>query len=121
MKIKQLTKAEEEIMQKLWQLKDASVKQIQSEFDDPAPAVSTVSTIVRILESKGFVGHKKVGRGYTYHPLISQEDYSQRFMGSFVQRYFSGSYKELVSSLVRDQQMNLKDLEELINQIKEEE
>jgi len=113
--MKELTKAEEQIMQILWQLKEAIVKQIIDKMpDDPKPAYNTVSTVVRVLESKGFVNHKAYGNSHVYFPIISEEDYKKFAFDKVIKSYFNNSYKTLVSYLVKEQKLNLSELAELI-------
>ncbi|MEM9325734.1 MAG: BlaI/MecI/CopY family transcriptional regulator [Bacteroidota bacterium] len=116
--MKELTKAEEEIMQVLWQLQSAFVKDIIAEMSDPKPAYSTVSTIVRILQQKGFVGHESHGQSHKYHPVISKDDYTQAFMKGFVKKYFDGSYREMVSFFTDDEQLSVNELEQLLEELK---
>lgn len=115
--MKQLTKAEEDIMQILWSLKKANVKAIIEQFPKPKPAYNTVSTIVRILESKGFVGYEKEGKGHTYFPLVLQEDYSNQSINKLVNNYFQGSFKSMVSFFMKNNDINLKELESVLKDI----
>ena len=116
--MKALTKAEEEIMQILWQLENAFVKEIIAQLPEPKPAYSTVSTIVRILQQKGFVGHEGHGQSHKYHPLISKADYTKTFMQGFVKKYFSGSYQQMVSFFTQEENLSLSDLEDLLKELK---
>lgn len=116
--MKDLTKAEEEIMQVLWELESAFVKDIIIKLPEPKPAYSTTSTLVRILQEKGFVGHEIFGRSHKYHPLITKEEYTKTFMKGFIKRYFSGSYQQMVSFFTKQDNLSLKELEELINELK---
>ncbi len=116
--MKDLTKAEEEIMQVLWKLESAFVKDIIDQMPDPKPAYNTVSTFVRILQEKGYVGHESQGRSHKYHPIISKEDYTKTFMSGFVQRYFSGSFKQMVSFFTKEDDLSLSELEDLLKQLK---
>ena len=113
--MKELTKAEEQVMQILWQLKEAIVKQILDKMtDEPKPAYNTVSTVVRVLESKGFVDHKAYGNSHVYFPIVSEEDYKKFAFDKVIKSYFNNSYKSLVSYLVKEQKLNLSELAELI-------
>lgn len=116
--MKQLTKAEEEVMQQLWQLEKCNVAAIIEELPDPKPAYNTVSTIVRILEDKGFVGHEKEGRGYLYYPLMKKSDYSNQSINKLVDGYFQGSFKSMVSFFMKKNDMSLSELESVLNEIK---
>lgn len=116
--MKELTKAEDEIMQIFWQKGACLVKDIIDEMPEPKPAYNTVSTIVRIMEQKGFVGYEKEGKFHKYHPLISKEDYTKNFMQSIVSRYFDGSYRRMVSFFTHGDDLSVKDLEQLLNEQK---
>lgn len=115
--MKQLTKAEEDIMQILWQLKKANVKAIIKELPEPKPAYNTVSTVVRILEGKGFVDYEKEGKGHVYFPLVAKQDYSNQSINKLVDNYFQGSFKSMVSFFVKKNDMDITDLEEVLNEI----
>lgn len=116
--MKELTRAEEEIMQVLWKVKSAFVKDIIEELPDPKPAYSTVSTIVRILQQKGFVGHKAYGQSHKYHPLITKTDYTKNFMKGFVKKYFSGSFQQMVSFFTQEDHLSVSELENLVKDLK---
>ena len=117
--MKELTKAEEEIMQVLWELDSAFVKDIIAKLPEPKPAYNTVSTIVRILQQKGFVGHETHGKSHKYYPLITKEAYTKSFMKGFVKRYFSGSYRQMVSFFTKEDNLSLNELEQLLNELKD--
>jgi len=119
--MKELTKAEEEVMRILWELRSAFVNDIISELPEPKPAYTTVSTIVRILQQKGFVGHEIHGKFHKYHPLVSKEDYSKFFMKGFVNKYFSGSYKQMVSFFTKENNLSVNELQQLLNELKDQE
>ncbi len=115
--MKQLTKAEEDIMQILWLLGKANVKAIIAEFPEPKPAYNTVSTIVRILESKGFVDYEKQGKGHIYFPLLKKQEYSNQSINSLVDNYFQGSFKSMVSFFVKENDIKLDELESILKEI----
>ncbi|MEC7264993.1 MAG: BlaI/MecI/CopY family transcriptional regulator [Bacteroidota bacterium] len=119
--MKQLTKAEEEVMQLLWTLQKANVASLLDELPEPKPAYNTVSTIIRILEDKGFVSHEKVGKGHVYFPLVKKEEYSNQRLNTLVDGYFQGSFKSMVSFFMKKNDISLKELEEIMKNIKEEE
>lgn len=121
MEIKELTNAEEEVMQILWRLKKAFIKEILEKFDEPRPAYSTVSTIIRILQDKGFVNYRAYGRTYQYFPVISKDDYRKAQMSSFVRNYFSNSYQKMVSFFAREDSITVKDMEEIMEMMKSSE
>ena len=111
--MKELTKAEEQIMHILWQNEKAFINDIVDKLPDPKPVYTTVSTIVRILEQKGFVGHKAYGRTHEYFAQVNKEDYTRDFLGKFTRNYFNNSYKALASFFTNDENLDLKELEEI--------
>lgn len=115
--IKELTRAEEEVMQVLWTIEKGFVNAILEHFDEPKPAYNTVSTIIRILEKKGFVEHKAFGKTHEYFPLISKDEYTRLFMGDVVKGYFDNSFKKVVSFFTGDEKISLKEMEEIRNLI----
>jgi len=124
--MKKLTKAEEEIMQIVWELKQGFVNDIMDKLPLPKPAYNTVSTIVRILEKKGFVSHNAFGNTHQYFPIVTKEDYSASLLKGIIQNYFGNSYKQMVSFFSKDTEISLKELEEIkelmenqINKLKE--
>ncbi len=116
--MKELTKAEEEIMQVLWMLENAFVKDILEQLPEPKPAYNTVSTIVRILENKGFVGHEAFGKSHRYYPLVAQDTYKSDFLKHFMSGYFGGSFEKLVSFFAKDNNLNVQELDQLLQQVK---
>jgi BlaI family transcriptional regulator, penicillinase repressor len=117
--MKELTKAEEQIMQIIWKLQKGFVKDIIDELPEPKPAYNTVSTIVRILETKGFVDHKAFGKTHEYFPLISKEEYSHFSIKNFVSGYFNGSFKNLVSFFTNESKMSVQEIDQLMKQLDE--
>jgi predicted transcriptional regulator len=111
--MKELTKSEEQIMQILWNIKEGFVKDIIEYFPDPKPAYNTVSTIIRILEDKKFVGHRAFGRTHLYFPIISKEDYTRSYFSKFVQNYFSGSFQKMVSFFSASEDLSIEEIEKL--------
>ena len=113
-----LTKAEEQIMQILWELEKSIVRDIISAMAEPKPAYTTVSTIIRILEAKGFVSHKAYGTTYEYFPLISKKDYRNFTFKSFFKDYFNGSIEGVLSYFVEEKNMDIKEIDEILKQVK---
>lgn len=109
----ELTKAEEQIMQQLWKLEKAFVKEIIEELPSPKPAYNTVSTIVRILERKGFVDYEAFGKTHQYFPIVSKKEYTKGYMNGFLKNYFSNSMKNMVSFFAKDKKLSIKEMEEL--------
>ncbi len=119
--MKQLTKAEEDIMHILWALKEGNVAAIIEELPDPKPAYNTVSTIVRILENKEFVGYRKEGRGHIYFPKLSKTEYSNQSINKLVDGYFQGSFKSMVSFFMKKNDISIQELETIMKDINKEE
>ena len=119
MPVKELTKAEETIMQLLWQLKEAMVKDIIELMPEPKPAYNTVSTVVRVLENKKFVDHKPHGNSHVYFPLISEAEYKKFTFDKMMSGYFSNSYKSLVSFIANEKKLDIKQLDELTKLIED--
>jgi predicted transcriptional regulator len=115
--MKELTKAEEQVMQELWTLEKAFVKDIIDRLPEPKPAYNTVSTIIRILEKKGFVDHYAYGKTHQYFPLISKTDYTKSYFKNFLSGYFSNSFQDMVSFFAKEDKMSLSDLEEMIREV----
>lgn len=111
--MKQLTKAEEQIMQVLWNLEHAYIKDILEKFPRPKPAYNTVSTIVRILEKKGFVGYKATGKSHEYYPLVTKRAYRKNYFKGMLQNYFENSYETLTSFFTKEQNLSIEELEDI--------
>ena len=109
-----LTKAEEEVMQIIWDLGKCLVRDIIERLGDPDMPHSTVSSVVRILEKKGFVDHKAYGKTYEYFPVVSKEEYAEQGVKGLVEKYFGGSPRMLVSYLVKSKDLNLNELNDLM-------
>jgi BlaI family transcriptional regulator, penicillinase repressor len=112
---RELTKAEEQIMQVLWDLEKAMVNDILVRLPAPKPAYNTVSTIIRILEQKKFVDHKAYGRTYEYFPLVSKKIYTKTHFRNFVTNYFGDSYRSLASFFTKEENLSISELEEIRN------
>jgi BlaI family transcriptional regulator, penicillinase repressor len=117
---KELTKAEDQVMQILWRLGRGFVKDIIEHLPEPKPAYNTVSTIVRILETKGFVDHKAYGKTHEYYPLISKDKYTKFYLNNLLKGYFNGSFQNLVSFFAKENKMDIKDMEKLLDEIKKQ-
>jgi predicted transcriptional regulator len=118
--MKELTRAEEQIMQILWETGEGFINDILEQFPDPKPAYNTVSTITRILVKKGFVAYHSFGKSHKYYPLISKEEYTRTFFKRFVKNYFGDSYREMVSFFTREENLSLKELEDIRQIMKKE-
>jgi BlaI family transcriptional regulator, penicillinase repressor len=117
--MKELTKAEDQIMQILWTLEKAFVKDIVEQIPEPKPAYNTVSTIVRILEKKGFIGYKAYGKTHEYFPLIPKEKYTRFYLNNMVKGYFNGSVQNLVSFFAKENKMDVQDIDLLMKQLED--
>lgn len=117
--MKQLTKAEEQIMCILWKIKSGFVRDILEHTGKRKPAYNTVSTICRILERKGFLGHKSYGNSHQYYPLISQEDYTKQYLNNFLKNYFSNSFEQMVSFFSHQNKIDLVEAEKIIELMEE--
>ncbi|MEE4114623.1 MAG: BlaI/MecI/CopY family transcriptional regulator [Marinilabiliaceae bacterium] len=118
--MRDLTKAEEQVMQILWDIEKGFVKDILEKFKNPKPAYNTVSTIVRILQDKGFVSHKAYGRTHEYYPLITRDEYKKSHMSSFVKNYFANSYENMVSFFTSENKISVKEMEEIMKLMEQE-
>lgn len=118
--MKKLTNTEEQIMQMFWDNGPSIVSKIIEKMDSPKPPHSTISSIVRILEKKGFLGHKAYGRTYEYFPLIKKEEYSKITLKEMVTNYFNNSPKDLVSFLVKEEGVNVEELTDLLKKLDKE-
>ncbi|RPH29170.1 MAG: BlaI/MecI/CopY family transcriptional regulator [Bacteroidales bacterium] len=118
MESKELTKAEEQVMQYLWALKKGFLKDIVDQFPEPKPAYTTVSTVIRVMVRKGFIGYNSYGKIHEYFPLISKSDYFQNHVKSLINNYFNGSTPQF-ASFFANEQMNLSELEEIQKMIEE--
>lgn len=116
--LKELTKAEDQVMQILWRLQKGFVKDIIDQMPNPKPAYNTVSTIVRILETKGFVDHKAYGKTHEYFPIITKDKYTKFYLNNLIKGYFNGSFQNLVSFFAKENKMDVHELEKLLEELK---
>ncbi|HNE28184.1 MAG TPA: BlaI/MecI/CopY family transcriptional regulator [Saprospiraceae bacterium] len=115
--MQKLTRTEEDMMQLLWDAGRATVSELLDRLEEPKPPHSTVSSVVRILEKKGFVGHKAYGKTHEYYPLIAKADYARNSLTDVVRNYFDGSVSRLVSHLVENNQLNEHDLQDILKRL----
>ena len=118
--MKPLTKAEEQVMQALWRVGKSFLREIVDALPNPKPHQNTVATLLKILVEKEFVGIHAIGRQHQYFPLVSKEDYSKRSMKQLVKGYFEGSFSNVVSFLVKENNISVEELENLVKQIKKQ-
>jgi len=115
--MQKLTNKEEEIMQILWKLKKAFVKEVLAEITEEQPHYNTLSTIIRNLEEKGFVSHNAFGNTHQYFPIVKMEDYRKRFINTAIDTYFDSSYKNMVSFFAKEEKISAEELREILAMI----
>lgn len=111
----ELTKAEEQVMQILWKIEKGFVKDLLEHYNEPKPAYTTVATIVKILEKKGYLSHKSYGNAHQFYPIISKEHYSNKHVNSVFKKYFSSSIKDVVSFFASNNKVEINDIDDAIN------
>ena len=116
--LKELTRAEDQVMQILWTIEKGFVKDIIEKMPNPKPAYNTVSTIVRILETKGFVNHKAYGKTHEYFPVITREKYTKFYLNNLLKGYFGGSFRNLVSFFAKENKMDIREMEKILEELK---
>jgi len=116
----QLTKAEEQVMQILWDMGKGLVKDIRDHFDDPKPARNTISTVVRVLERKKYVDHKAYGNVHVYYPVVSKKEYSRNQLFRLLDGYFDNSFPALATFFAREKDLSVRELEELLQDTRKE-
>ncbi|MCD7970923.1 MAG: BlaI/MecI/CopY family transcriptional regulator [Alistipes sp.] len=116
---KELTRAELQVMQILWDLERGFVNDIIDRMESPKPAYNTVSTIVRILEKKGFVSHESFGKSHRYYPLISRSDYTDKYMNSVLSNFFDNSLPSMVSFFSRREKLSVREIDDIIRILQE--
>lgn len=118
--IRDLTKAEEQVMQILWNSKESIVRDMIDQFPDPKPAYNTVSTVLRVLEKKQFVDHKAYGTTYLYFPLVSKKEYSKFQFTNLIKNYFNGSFPKMAAFFAKENNLTIQELEEMMDMAKDE-
>ena len=114
-----LTKAEEQVMQILWNEQEGFVKDLLQHFPKPRPAYNTVSTIIRILEKKGFVDHRSYGKSHQYYPIVSRDQYRNERFTSLMKNYFNNSMQQVLSHFGKSGSLNMKEADEIIKLMEE--
>ena len=118
--MRDLTKAEEQVMQILWNIEKGFVKDILERFKDPKPAYNTVSTVLRVLEKKEIVNHKAYGTTYVYFPLVSKNEYSKFQFTNLIKNYFNGSFPKMAAFFALENNLSIQELEEMMDMVKDE-
>lgn len=118
--MQKLTKAEEEVMLILWELEEATVRDVISRLEEPDTPYTTVSTVIRVMEKKGFVKHRAIGTTYLYSPRIRKEEYMNHSLSRFMNKYFDGSFTNLASFFATENDISMRDLREMMQEVREE-
>ncbi len=118
--MKSLTKAEEQIMQILWDLKEGTVKQVVEEFEEPKPAYTTVATVLKVLEKKEFVAHKPLGNTYLFYPTLSKKEYAGDQFSFLLKNYFGGSFPKMATFFAKENNLDISELEAMIKMAEDE-
>ncbi len=118
--IRDLTKAEEQVMHILWEVDESIVRDLVDRFPDPKPAYNTVSTVLRVLEKKAFVDHKAYGTTYLYFPLVSKKEYSKFQFTNLIKNYFNGSFPKMAAFFAQENNLSIQELEEMMDMAKDE-
>jgi BlaI family transcriptional regulator, penicillinase repressor len=118
--MKQLTKAEEQVMHILWRLKEGIVKDVVDGFGDSKPAYTTVATVLKVLEKKGFVGHKGIGNTHLFYPAVSKTDYTRFQFSSLLKDYFGGSFPRMATFFASENNMSIEELEQMLKMAESE-
>jgi BlaI family transcriptional regulator, penicillinase repressor len=118
--MKKLTNAEEEVMQILWEIGEGFVKDVIDRMPEPKPPYNTVSTVIRVLEKKEFVSHRQYGNTHQYFPLVSRDEYAKVHFSDFLSNYFNNSFPKMAAFFARENNLSMKELQEIIRLTEEE-
>jgi predicted transcriptional regulator len=118
--MKEITKAQEDILKALWSIKDGAVSDVLESLPEPKPAYNTVATVIKVLEKKGYISHKTYGKTNVYFPLVSKKEYAQYVLKDTFKGLFNGSLHQVMSYFVKNKEVSLSELEELKNMLEEE-
>ena len=118
--MKEITKAQEEILKVLWEIKEGAVSNVLDVLPDPKPAYNTVATVIKVLEKKGYLNHKTFGKTNVYYPIVSKKEYAQTVLKDTVKGFFNGSLNQMMSFFVKNKDLSVSELEELKNMIEKE-
>ena len=116
--MKRMTPKEEELLNRFWTHGPLFIRELLEMYEAPRPHYNTLSTVVRILEEKGYIGYKAYGNTYQYYALISKEEYRKKKLKSIVDNYFGNSYKRVVSALIEENELSIDELQDIIEEIK---
>jgi predicted transcriptional regulator len=118
--MKEITKAQEDLLKALWEIKEGAISDVLDSLDEPKPAYNTVATVIKVLEKKGYVSHKTYGKTHVYYAVVSKKDYAQHLLKDTFKGLFNGSLNLMVSSFVKNKDVSLRELEELKEMLEKE-
>jgi predicted transcriptional regulator len=118
--MKEITKAQEDLLKALWEIKEGAISDVLESLDEPKPAYNTVATVIKVLEKKGYVSHKTFGKTHVYFAVVSKKDYAQHLLKDTFKGLFNGSLNLMVSSFVKNKDVSLRELEELKEMLEKE-
>jgi BlaI family transcriptional regulator, penicillinase repressor len=118
--MKEITKAQEDLLKALWEIKEGAISDVLDSLAEPKPAYNTVATVIKVLEKKGYVSHKTFGKTHVYFAVVSKKDYAQNLMKDTFKGLFNGSLNLMVSSFVKNKDVSLRELEELKEMLEKE-
>jgi len=119
-KMKEITKAQEEILKALWQINNGAVSDVLDILKEPKPAYNTVATVIKVLESKGYIDHKTYGKTNVYYPIITKSEYAQHLIKDTFKGLFNGSLNQMMSCFVKNKDVSIGELEELKQLLEDE-
>jgi predicted transcriptional regulator len=118
--MKEITKAQEDILKALWEIKEGAVSDVLEVLPDPKPAYNTVATVIKVLEKKGYLSHKTYGKTNVYYSLVSKMDYGKHVIADTFKSFFNSSLNQMVHSFVENKKVSIVELEELKNMLEQE-
>lgn len=118
--MKEITKAQEEILKALWRINEGAVSDVLDVLHEPKPAYNTVATVIKVLEKKEYVSHKTYGKTNVYYPIITDTEYAKYLLKDTIKGFFNGSLNQMVSFFVKNRDLSINELEELKNMIEQE-
>lgn len=118
--MKEITKAQEDLLKALWEIREGAISDVLDILEDPKPAYNTVATVIKVLEKKGYVSHKTFGKTHVYYAVVSKKEYAQHLLKDTFKGLFNGSLNLMVSSFVKNKDVSLRELEELKEMLEKE-
>ncbi|MZP55255.1 MAG: BlaI/MecI/CopY family transcriptional regulator [Bacteroidales bacterium] len=118
--MKEITKAQEEVLKVIWEIENGAVADVLDNFPEPKPAYNTIATVIKVLEGKGYVGHRTYGKTHVYYPLVSREEYANHVVKEAFTGLFNGSLHQMVSPFIKNRSISINELEELRQMVESE-